>query len=952
MDPVSAFSLAGTILQFIDSGSRFLKLAHELYREEANGSDNLSELNKLTTSFQDVLNTFKWSRTKSDNIDGQHGSLAKLANHCQKVVEEMLELLRQLRPYNHPRKRDALKRAFQRIWREEDLKALKSRLDDFQRQFSLHLLASLRQYAMQTLSKQQEILGILGIESRKRSNFEGIATSILKFLASKAIHDVSQVEANLRNDLAAKILEGAHPSNSTAQHVSLESKRRIKLQKMLLSTLKYDGMEEREDRIAETYESTFEWIFRNNRSLSRNWYSLKNWLENDHQIYWITGKAGSGKSTLMKYLCQPILQTQAQGQQEPRCQPYLKEWAGDKELLIASFYFWSSGPKLQMARTGLLRSLLYQLLLAKPDLIADTVPSRWEALSILGISPVNWKELELQSALESVIKAVTVDCRLCLFIDGLDEFAGPHKALLTFVQNLSQNDSVKICVASRPWVEFEEAFEMKPHLRMEDLTYDDIKHYVSSNCRLDPEFPKLQACEPKFANQLIENIISKASGVFLWVHLVVKSLLSGINLGDRVVDLQRRLDYLPPDLEDLYEKILRSLDPFYLKHAAQLVKIMEASENPLSLILFYFADEYDVESVTEMPLNQMSADLMTLHLDRTARRLNSRWKGLLEVDRAVTANTPAQSAEQTVQYLHRTVQDFINSKKIRKYLRSALESPFDPHLSLCIAYCAYIKAFHFSDVAAAQISLCLRHAARVTSREEGGMIRVLDDLASTPPNTYASSDSQKDRWLNENTFMRPRILKAAATHGDIFGSTFLSLVVNHGVTAYVKRRAQEGCLVQKPSTRAEVRTWPLLMDAIVCKDPSFEMIDCLLELKANPNEYVPNPVGATPWEKLLEVTREQCPRIIRSSHDLDGDFWMIFKTMVEHGANVEKAREHYVKTFTNRFGKTEVTGCESFSDEFFNELKRLTIKLPNQVLKERKASRRNLRKWFKGLQVI
>lgn len=811
---------------------------------------------------------------------------------------------------------------------------------------------------MQTLSKQQEILEILGIASQKTSKLEGVAASILEFLASKAVSDKSGVKTNLRNELSAKIYEeGARSLNTTAQHVSLEPNRRRELQEMFLSTLKYDEMENREDRIAETYESTFEWIFRDSGSQSRNWYSLKKWLVDKDQIYWITGKAGSGKSTLMKYLCQPILhnldpssleleQTQTKRQPEPRCQLYLKEWAGDKELFIASFYFWNSGPQLQMTRAGLLRSLLYQLLLARPDLIPNATPSRWEALSILGMQPGEWKESELQSALEFIVKVMTVDCRLCLFVDGLDEFAGTHDELITLVQNLThQNTSVKICVASRPWVVFETAFKTKPYLRLEDLTYNDIKHYVSSNCQLDPEFPKLQAREPEFADQLIENIISKASGVFLWVHLVVKSLLSGISLGDRVVDLQRRLDYLPPDLESLYDKMLQSLDPFYLEHAAQFIMIMEASEGPLSLILFCFADEKDVNSVTEMPINPMSADLISLYLDTMASRLNSRWKGLLEVDRAVEASTPCQRAEQTVQYLHRTVKDFIQNEKIMKYLGSALKSPFDPHLSLCIAYCAYIKALPSSAAPAAQISLCLRHAARVTSRVEEDMVRVLDNLATTLPNVYALSNASADQeaprdWpSNESTCSYLGISWAAETRNGKFGGTFLSLAVNHGVTAYAKKRAHEGCLVQKPSTGAGLVEWPLLMDAISCVVPSPEMINCLLDLQADPNGYAFRPLGVTPWEEFLEVIRKQYPHDIKSSHDLDRDSWLIIKSMVKHGANVKKARKHYVEKFVNRFGTTEVIGHDTFTDEFFRELKRLPVN-----------PRRG--KWFKTLQIL
>lgn len=44
--------------------------------------------------------------------------------------------------------------------------------------------------------------------------------------------------------------------------------------------------------------------------------------------------------------------------------------------------------------------------------------------------------------------------------------------------------------------------------------------------------------EPRYADQLIENVVSKAAGVFLWVHLVMASLLAGMGFSDRVSDLQ------------------------------------------------------------------------------------------------------------------------------------------------------------------------------------------------------------------------------------------------------------------------------------------------------------------------------------------------------------------------------------------------------------------------------
>jgi len=79
--------------------------------------------------------------------------------------------------------------------------------------------------------------------------------------------------------------------------------------------------------------------------------------------------------------------------------------------------------------------------------------------------------------------------------------------------------------------------------------------------------------EPEYAENLLREISGKAQGVFLWVHLVVSSLLSGLANGDRMRDLQRRLDDLPPRLEDLFEKILYGLEQSYLTHASQLFQL-------------------------------------------------------------------------------------------------------------------------------------------------------------------------------------------------------------------------------------------------------------------------------------------------------------------------------------------------------------------------------------------
>jgi hypothetical protein len=55
---------------------------------------------------------------------------------------------------------------------------------------------------------------------------------------------------------------------------------------------------DRFEGIAEAHQQTFEWIYRNPISSHKPWDNFNQWLRSGTGCYWISGKAGSGKSTL------------------------------------------------------------------------------------------------------------------------------------------------------------------------------------------------------------------------------------------------------------------------------------------------------------------------------------------------------------------------------------------------------------------------------------------------------------------------------------------------------------------------------------------------------------------------------------------------------------------------------------------------------------------------------
>lgn len=237
--------------------------------------------------------------------------------------------------------------------------------------------------------------------------------------------------------------------------------------------------------------------------------------------------------------------------------------------------------------------------------------------------------------LSSALECLTTDnkTKICLFIDGLDEFKGEHSDLVGFLRDIVRAFPIKLCISSRPWQVFEDAFQDKPSLKLEDLTLADIKAYIQSHLHPDPAFALLRTLEPSFADRLVDNIAAKADGVFLWVNLVVASIQKGIKAGDHVSDLQSRLDQLPQDLEGLFGRILDDLDPEYLDHTMKYFQLMEASLliAPPNVMVFAYADEEDENFGVDFPIGPMDKRIYEATRNVLKKRLNSRCMGLLEI---------------------------------------------------------------------------------------------------------------------------------------------------------------------------------------------------------------------------------------------------------------------------------------------------------------------------------
>lgn len=277
----------------------------------------------------------------------------------------------------------------------------------------------------------------------------------------------------------------------------------------MLSQLRFDGIDERFDDIAEAHARTFQWIY------ERSELGFVDWLEAGRGIYWITGKAGSGKSTLMKFIYKD--------ERTRNCLPTDYE-----NILVSSFFFHDRGSDpLLRSQEGLYRAIIHSILSQYRQLIPIALPKRWEEIRRMKETPlaertyakrIDWKVQELKQALRAIASQETLRLHLCLLIDGLDEFWGHHQDMVDALTELlpaldSSHMRVQLCLSSRPLVVFEKAYDQHVHLKVQDLTQEDIKTYVTTHFSRIPELKNLQRNDPTTTSQIIEEILQKAEGV-------------------------------------------------------------------------------------------------------------------------------------------------------------------------------------------------------------------------------------------------------------------------------------------------------------------------------------------------------------------------------------------------------------------------------------------------------
>lgn len=526
-----------------------------------------------------------------------------------------------------------------------------------------------------------------------------------------------------------------------------------RIRERFLRSLRYPGFNERRNQVKDAYNDTLKWIFvgdndddsdeshgsdveEDSSDASENsgsdpdwsdsdskasqsegdkneeqelssetkWDSFSNWLCSTDAIYWISGKPGSGKTTLVKYILA-----------NKRTKEYLNMWSPGCE--IASHYFWRPGSPMQRNMEGLFCSLLYQLL------DTSTIALREVMSSVPGPKHdyTDWSSTELRAALQRALISYTNG--VCLFLDGLDEIDPEDGTkdgipeLLDFIFKLSQLGKIKICLASRPDPQIlEMSLSMLPRLRLQDLNHGDLMRYAKEHI----QFSKTQMSE--CGHDLLETLVDNADGVFLWLMLASKSINEGARNNDSAETLKKRIDQLPRDLDNLYQDMWsragRNNPLEYRQTAALYFKFLLATRDNVfggwfslfDLVLTTTPIADGILHALDDASNLISPDSMLQKCREIEQKLKVYCVGLVEVESEVpfdkkdvaneswcghvydTIYRVAKSSR--LRFIHRTVSDFLSDTESgAKILGFDTLSDFAIRHRLMKAYLASLALF-------------------------------------------------------------------------------------------------------------------------------------------------------------------------------------------------------------------------------------------------------------------
>lgn len=436
----------------------------------------------------------------------------------------------------------------------------------------------------------------------------------------------------------------------------------------LLASLVMEDMDSRQSDIAPPYERTFEWVWTDTE------VGYISWLQSETGMYWISGKPGSGKSTLMKYIYRNGQTRENLAKRDP-----------SERVICPNFFFHNRGTKDQKSLQGLLRSILCQVFSAETRLLDSVIKgltydqrSRDRRLHLT--------QHDLMEMITLIRDQSDTEILICLFLDALDEYDGDPEAVTYFLRSLTSlpydsKTKIKICFSSRLYNVFIDEFWGCPGVKIHERTLNDVEQVIAGRISQSQSMMALLAGDNQQAKEQLEEmkreIIRRAEGVFLWVKFALDNLLRAHREGETMTGLLQRLSLLPNELGRFYQLIIENIPAEYRRETYVLLEAVLRYSGDLTIReLDGILASSTVETLGDSSCGIIQSEFVDSAEGQFARRLRSRCGGLLDLKQEFASEKLASSSDSSpqqraasriiVSFMHQTVKEFVAQPGFRK----------------------------------------------------------------------------------------------------------------------------------------------------------------------------------------------------------------------------------------------------------------------------------------------
>ncbi|KAJ4989895.1 ankyrin repeat protein [Stagonosporopsis vannaccii] len=463
-----------------------------------------------------------------------------------------------------------------------------------------------------------------------------------------------------------------------------------------INTLSFPEWDARRLVVDKPFRNTDDWVWTHSQFL--RWKA-------DAGALWIKGKPGSGKSTIARMITDRI--------QEEMAFKEAKSTLDKRPMAFAAFFYSSRMGETATKHELMLRSLLYQMLRQYPTLYRHFKPTFRNILS----GYTSWQLPELKTVFELMARDCASDApRLCCVLDGFDEsenVVGLNKGIqlqtfLKWLANLSkdcsQRSGLRIIILSRPENGIVGALKSTPTITVEDHNQEAITVLVENglekigvSIREWAEADDGHDAKDKARNNRLEEnintmqeslrtkILEKADGTLQWVVMVIKELQTQFEYQGsyNMNELTAIVTRLPSgsELYKLYAQIVarleNRLDSGRLVKTLRMLSWVCFAQRPLALkeLRDALAIHGWEKSVPPATFQQHIREHRCVLLDEDnwapfVREITDISGCFIEVikhgrsprDAESGIKTKHYTAEDTVQFTHQTVIEFVLSK--------------------------------------------------------------------------------------------------------------------------------------------------------------------------------------------------------------------------------------------------------------------------------------------------